>query len=132
MENAFRTLGESAALCYFFTKKPVSQSVWRGEKVNDEAHDLAPVQLAGGLGMVAISSFGFIGSWNNFLFALMFLNDQDQFTIPVGLSYMLGEYSVDFGALAAGGVVAVVPVVLVFAYVQKFLVQGLSAGAVKG
>ena len=83
-------------------------------------------------GIVAISSFAFIASWNNFLFALMFLNSQDQFTVPVGLSYMLGEYSVDFGALAAGGVVAVVPVVLVFAYVQKFLVQGLSAGAVKG
>ena len=83
-------------------------------------------------GIVAISSFAFIASWNNFLFALMFLNSQDQFTVPVGLSYMLGEYSVDFGALAAGGVVAVVPVVLAFAYVQKFLVQGLSAGAVKG
>jgi multiple sugar transport system permease protein len=83
-------------------------------------------------GIVAISSFAFIGAWNNFLFALMFLNSQDQFTVPVGLSYMLGEYSVDFGALAAGGVVAVVPVVLVFAYVQRFLVQGLSAGAVKG
>lgn len=83
-------------------------------------------------GIVAISSFAFIASWNNFLFALMFLNSQDQFTVPVGLSYMLGEYSVDFGALAAGGVVAVVPVVLVFAFVQKFLVQGLAAGAVKG
>jgi len=83
-------------------------------------------------GIVAISSFAFIASWNNFLFALMFLNSQDQFTVPVGLSYMLGEYSVDFGALAAGGVVAVIPVVLVFAYVQKFLVQGLAAGALKG
>jgi multiple sugar transport system permease protein len=83
-------------------------------------------------GIVAISSFAFIASWNNFLFALMFLNSQDKFTVPVGLSYMLGEYSVDFGALAAGGVVAVVPVVLVFAYVQRYLVQGLSAGAVKG
>jgi multiple sugar transport system permease protein len=83
-------------------------------------------------GIVAISSFAFISSWNNFLFALMFLNSQEQFTVPVGLSYMLGEYSVDFGALAAGGVVAVVPVVLVFAYVQRFLVQGLAAGAVKG
>lgn len=83
-------------------------------------------------GIVAVSSFAFISSWNNFLFALMFLNSQDKFTVPVGLSYMLGEYSVDFGALAAGGVVAVVPVVLVFAYVQKYLVQGLSAGAVKG
>jgi multiple sugar transport system permease protein len=83
-------------------------------------------------GIVAIGSFAFIAAWNNFLFALMFLNSQEQFTLPVGLSYMLGEYSVDFGALAAGGVVAVVPVVLVFAYVQRYLVQSLSAGAVKG
>jgi multiple sugar transport system permease protein len=82
--------------------------------------------------IVAVGSFAFVNSWNNFLFALMFLNVQDQFTVPVGLGYMLGEFSVDFGALAAGGVVAAVPVVIVFAYVQKFLVQGLSAGAVKG
>jgi multiple sugar transport system permease protein len=83
-------------------------------------------------GIIAVSSFAFIGSWNNFLFALMFISDQDRFTIPVGLSYTLGEYNVDFGALAAGGVVAAVPVVCVFAVIQRFLVQGLSAGAVKG
>lgn len=82
--------------------------------------------------IVAVGSFAFISSWNNFLFALMFLNVQDDFTVPVGLGYMLGEFNVDFGALAAGGVVAALPVVLVFAYVQKFLVKGLSAGAVKG
>lgn len=83
-------------------------------------------------GIVAISSFAFIGAWNNFLFALMFLNSQSKFTIPVGLNYMIGENAVNFGALAAGGVIAVVPVVLVFAYVQKFLVKGMSSGAVKG
>jgi multiple sugar transport system permease protein len=83
-------------------------------------------------GIVAVGSFAFIGSWNNFLFALMFISDQDRFTIPVGLSYTLGEYNVDFGALAAGGVVAAVPVVCVFAVIQRFLIQGLSAGAVKG
>jgi multiple sugar transport system permease protein len=84
-------------------------------------------------GIVAVGSFAFIGSWNNFLFALMFISDQDRFTIPVGLSYTIGENSgVDFGALAAGGVVAAVPVVCVFAVIQRFLVQGLSAGAVKG
>lgn len=82
--------------------------------------------------IVAIGSFAFIGSWNNFLFALMFISQQDRFTIPVGLSYTLGEFSADFGALAAGGVVAAVPVVVVFAVVQRYLVQGLSAGAVKG
>ena len=82
--------------------------------------------------LVAVGSFAFIGSWNNFLFALMFMSEQSKFTIPVGLSYTLGEFDVDFGALAAGGVVAAVPVVLVFAVVQRYLVTGLSAGAVKG
>ncbi|HEX6340593.1 carbohydrate ABC transporter permease [Umezawaea sp.] len=82
--------------------------------------------------LVAVGSFAFIGAWNNFLFALMFASRQDKFTLPVGLSYALGEFNTDFGALAAGGVVAAVPVVLVFAVVQRFLVQGLSAGAVKG
>ena len=82
--------------------------------------------------LVAVGAFAFIGSWNNFLFALMFINDQSKFTIPVGLSYTLGEYNVDFGALAAGGVVAAVPVVIVFGIIQRYLVKGLSAGAVKG
>lgn len=83
-------------------------------------------------GIVAVGSFAFISAWNNFLFAVMFLSSQEKFTVPVGLSYLLGEFGSDFGALAAGGVIAIVPVVLIFAYVQKFLVQGLSAGAVKG
>ena len=83
-------------------------------------------------GIVAVGSFAFISAWNNFLFAIMFMSTQSRFTVPVGLSYLLGEFGADFGALAAGGVVAIIPVVLLFAYVQKFLVQGLSAGAVKG
>ncbi|MGR6913886.1 carbohydrate ABC transporter permease [[Actinomadura] parvosata] len=82
--------------------------------------------------LVAVGSFAFIHSWNNFLFALMFINDQEKFTVPVGLAYNLGENSVDFGALAAGGVVAALPVVIVFAFIQRYLVQGMSAGAVKG
>lgn len=83
-------------------------------------------------GIVAVGAYGFIGAWNNFLFAMMFISSQEKFTIPVGLSYMLGEYGADYGALAAGGLLAVFPVVVLFAYVQKYLVKGLSAGAVKG
>lgn len=83
-------------------------------------------------GLIAVGSFAFIGSWNNFLFGLMFISSQEKFTLPVGLSYTIGSYNVDFGVLAAGGLIAAVPVVLVFAVIQKYLVQGLSAGAVKG
>lgn len=83
-------------------------------------------------GIVAVGSFAFISAWNNFLLAVMFISSQDKFTIPVGLSYLIGEFGTDFGALAAGGVIAVVPVVAIFAFVQRYLVQGLSAGAVKG
>jgi multiple sugar transport system permease protein len=83
-------------------------------------------------GLIAVGSFAFIHTWNNFLFALMFISKQSNFTIPVGLSYTIGEYSADFGALAAGGVVAAVPVVCVFAVIQRYLVHGISAGAVKG
>ncbi|GAA1511587.1 carbohydrate ABC transporter permease [Sphaerisporangium rubeum] len=83
-------------------------------------------------GLIAVGSFAFIHTWNNFLFALMFISRQANFTIPVGLSYTIGEYSADFGALAAGGVVAALPVVCVFAVIQRYLVHGISAGAVKG
>ncbi|MGH7922241.1 MAG: carbohydrate ABC transporter permease [Candidatus Dormibacteraceae bacterium] len=82
--------------------------------------------------IVAVGSFAFVGAWDNFLFALFLVNDQNLYTVPVGLSYFLGEYNVDFAALAAGAVIAIIPVVLVFALIQRYLVGGLSAGAVKG
>jgi multiple sugar transport system permease protein len=83
-------------------------------------------------GLIAVGSFAFVHSWNHFLFALMFLSQQDKQTIPVGLNTLIGADSVDLGALAAGGVIAAVPVVIVFAFILKWLITGFSAGAVKG
>lgn len=83
-------------------------------------------------GMVAVGAFAFIGAWNNFLFGLMFINKQELFPIPVGLSYLVGEFSADYNVLAAGGLVSILPVVLVFGFVQKYLIQGMTLGAVKG
>lgn len=83
-------------------------------------------------GVVSSGCFAFVNAWNEFVYALNFINDSAKFTLPVGLSMMKGEFTVDYGGLAAGVIVALIPVLLIFCYIQKYLVQGLSAGAVKG
>ncbi|WP_251551578.1 carbohydrate ABC transporter permease [Neobacillus muris] len=82
-------------------------------------------------GIVATGVFTFIYTWNEFLIALMLTNQQDKFTLPVGLSTMMGEFNVNYGALAAGSVIALIPAIILFAYAQKHLVNGMG-GAVKG
>lgn len=83
-------------------------------------------------GVVATGAYAFVNAWNEFIYALNFINDSKKFTVPVGLSMMQGEFTVSYGGLAAGTIVALIPVLLLFCYIQKYLVQGLSAGAVKG
>ena len=83
-------------------------------------------------GIVATGAFAFVNSWNDFVYALNFINNQKLFTLPVGLSMMKGEFTIDYGALCAGCIISLIPVLLLFAYVQKYLVKGLAAGAVKG
>lgn len=83
-------------------------------------------------GIVATGAFAFIHCWNEFLFSFMFISKQPKFPLSVGLKYMMGEYAINYGQLAAGAVIAVVPVLILFSYIQKYLVGGISAGAVKG
>ena len=83
-------------------------------------------------GIVATTAFAFIGCWNEFTVAYIFTNSGLNFTVPVGLSTLIGEYSTDYGQLAAGALIGLLPPLLLFSYIQKYLVQGLSAGAVKG
>ncbi|MBA4493347.1 carbohydrate ABC transporter permease [Paenactinomyces guangxiensis] len=91
-------------------------------------HVVFPLLLPG---IIATSVFTFIYVWNEFLLALMLTNQQSSFTLPVGLSYMMGEFNINYGALAAGSVIAIIPAIILFAYAQKYLVNGLG-GAVKG
>lgn len=83
-------------------------------------------------GIITVSAFAFIACWNEFLFSLMFLNDPAKYTVPIGLKMMQGEFSVQYGAMAAGAIIAMSIPVCLFAYLQKYLVTGLSAGGVKG
>jgi len=83
-------------------------------------------------GIVATTAFAFIGCWNEFLIAFSFVQSKSNFTIPIGLKLLIGEFSVDYGTLAAGSLIALLPPLLLFSYIQKYLVQGMTAGAVKG
>lgn len=85
-----------------------------------------------GPGLVATSVFSFITAWNEFLFALVLMRDQDKQTIPVWLSTFRTAFAVDWGGIMAASVLYAVPALIFFLIVQRKLVSGLTAGAVKG
>jgi len=83
-------------------------------------------------GLVATSVFSFITAWNEFVFAITFLNDQDSYTVAAGLRQFFTQYGTDWGAVMAGSTLITLPVMIFFVIVQKRLSDGLVAGAVKG
>ncbi len=90
---------------------------------------LAPLSAPG---VVAALTYVFIYSWNEFIYALTFTSSIDMRTVPVGLNTFMGEYIIRWDLLTAGGVITAIPIVIFFMLVQRRLVQGLTAGAVKG
>lgn len=85
-----------------------------------------------GPGIAACSIFVFIAAWNEFLFALTFIQDDAMYTLPVGLTAFSGRAATDHGAIMAFSVMFTVPVVAFFLLLHRRLTQGLVAGAVKG
>lgn len=83
--------------------------------------------------LVTVAIFAFLASWNEFLAALVFLSDNDKYTLPVLMSALRsGLYgSIDWGAVQAGVTVMMVPCLLIFLVLQRYYVRGLTAGAVK-
>ena len=82
---------------------------------------------------VAITAlFSFMTAWNEFILAATFMDKEDMYTAPVGLRFFVGGFSQQWGYFAAGSIIVSIPVVLLFLYLQKYLVAGLTAGSVKG
>jgi multiple sugar transport system permease protein len=83
-------------------------------------------------GIVATGLFGFLLCWDEFMYALIFTSTPAAKTIPVAIAEFTGRNAVDFGLIAAGGILASLPPVLLTLGFQRYLIEGLSAGAVKG
>ncbi|WIY23909.1 carbohydrate ABC transporter permease [Parasedimentitalea psychrophila] len=83
-------------------------------------------------GLGATLGFVFTAAWSELLFALMLISKNDTMTFPVGLLTFVSKFSVDWGQMMAAGVLALVPSCLFFIFIQRYLVQGLTSGAVKG
>ncbi len=83
---------------------------------------------------VAVTAlFSFMTAWNEFVLALVFLDEEIMYTAPVGLRFFVGGFAEQqWGYFAAGSIVVAIPVVLLFLFLQKYLISGLTAGAVKG
>jgi multiple sugar transport system permease protein len=83
-------------------------------------------------GMGATLGFVFTAAWSELLFALMLINSEENMTFAVGLLTFVSKFSVDWGQMMAAGVLALIPACIFFAFIQRYLVQGLTAGALKG
>jgi len=150
MFNSVDLLGTYAALvlAYVATVLPFSIWVMRGFflAVPGEIEEAAQIDGAGPWrilfsvlfplvvpGVIATSIFAFIAAWNDYLFAYTFMHDESRYTLPVWLASFANPHTgTDFGGQMAASVLFSVPVVVFFLVIQRNLVAGMSAGAVKG
>ncbi|MFE1774540.1 carbohydrate ABC transporter permease [Streptomyces sp. NPDC059008] len=91
---------------------------------------IALPSVRGTLAVVAI--FSFMGAWDDFLWPLIVLSDQSKFTLTIGLNFLHGTFADNQRLVAAGTVIAVVPLIVLFACLQRYFFRGVGEGAVKG
>ena len=82
--------------------------------------------------IVTLALFVFLGSWNDFLWPLIILTDQSNYTLPVALAALSREHVQDIEMMMAGAVLTVAPVLILFLALQRYYIRGMLAGSVKG
>lgn len=81
--------------------------------------------------LITLGIFTFIGTWNDFLWPLIVMTDSSMYTLPVALANLMGEHTHDTELMMAGSVITVLPIVILFALVQKYYITGILIGSVK-
>ena len=83
-------------------------------------------------GLAAVAIFTFTGAWNELLLALIFITSESKQTVPVGINSLISADVLPWGTVMAGAVIASLPMMLLFFVSQRFMVQGMTSGSVKG
>ncbi|HLR01762.1 MAG TPA: carbohydrate ABC transporter permease [Virgibacillus sp.] len=81
--------------------------------------------------MITLAIFTFVSSWDDFLWPLIIVDDQDMYTLPLGVNMLTGTFASDWKLIAAGSIISIIPIIIVFLFLQRYFVSGLK-GAVKG
>jgi multiple sugar transport system permease protein len=79
-----------------------------------------------------VAVFSFLGAWDEYLLALNFLTSESLRTLPIAIANFRGQHATDWGVVFAGSLTAVLPTVLLFIFFQRYFIQGLTSGAVRG
>jgi multiple sugar transport system permease protein len=82
--------------------------------------------------LATLAIWTFLATWNDFMWPLIVLSDESHYTLPVALANLAGEHVQDTELMMAGSVITVIPVMLVFLFLQRYYIQGVMAGSVKG
>jgi putative chitobiose transport system permease protein len=82
--------------------------------------------------LATLAIFTFVGSWGDFLWPLLVLKEPQLYTLPVGVAFLAGTFSANWRWIAAGSVIAVIPIMTFFVFLQRYFIGGATAGAVKG
>ncbi len=82
--------------------------------------------------LITLAMFVFIGTWSDFLWPLVILDDPGLYTLPLGLQQLASTFSLDWRVVAAGAVVSILPVLVLFVLLQRFILPSASSDAVKG
>lgn len=83
-------------------------------------------------GVVTVAVISFVSVWNDLLFAQIFLNDKSKMPLSIGLMEFQGMYSTDHAGMIAAVVITVIPVIVVYTILHKYIIEGMVAGAIKG
>lgn len=81
--------------------------------------------------LATLAVFSFMASWNAFLWPLIITSNQSMMTLPVGLSFLNGRYGTDWAVLMAGAVIGTLPIIAVYVFAQKYIIQGLATTGLK-